>query len=328
MAKPRTSLDMLNWSQIREEYETTPIPIRQLARRWGIASENTLRRRRDYEGWNREQKQITANLVTAEQLTARVRPCTCKTVDKGSSPSQAPADSTLPPTPALALTDPSPSPEPTASPSVSPGGYAPQHLSDAPVVGDHSRAHAPLPSVRSQRTARATLRAPAQTTAQTTAHTAGLFGGTHAALPPPEEKAPIHVQTRVNVPPRGDEENNRKEESSRRLAGAHSAEILEQLRYGAELVEIGRTIAALMQQALTARTDEEVKVALTRLIKWNPRGGLASSAAAAQSLIERGMLIRRRALGMDVIKGGSVPTGRSHSGGPKKTAAILKRLKH
>lgn len=55
----------IDWVAVRREYETTDISRRQLARRWGMASDNSIRRRAAEENWVKDTEAITAGLVTA-----------------------------------------------------------------------------------------------------------------------------------------------------------------------------------------------------------------------------------------------------------------------
>lgn len=59
-----------DWGLIREEYENTMISLRGLASRYGITAENTIRRRRDSEGWTRDPEAIARNVV-AEAVALR-----------------------------------------------------------------------------------------------------------------------------------------------------------------------------------------------------------------------------------------------------------------
>jgi hypothetical protein len=50
------------WSAVRRDYETSLIGLRALARRYGIRSDNQIRRRRRKEGWQRDKAAIVARL--------------------------------------------------------------------------------------------------------------------------------------------------------------------------------------------------------------------------------------------------------------------------
>src|SRR5690348_16788733 len=59
----RTTRPEIPWAAVRRDYEIQPIGLRALARRYGIRSDNQIRRRRDKEGWQRDETAIARTLL-------------------------------------------------------------------------------------------------------------------------------------------------------------------------------------------------------------------------------------------------------------------------
>jgi hypothetical protein len=57
------------WAEIRQEFETTPASIRDLARKWGIKSHTTVLRRVQQEGWVKQPEVIAAGIATEGVIT-------------------------------------------------------------------------------------------------------------------------------------------------------------------------------------------------------------------------------------------------------------------
>ena len=63
MARP-SSHSPEQWQQIREEYETTDATVDGLARKHGLKSANSIRRKIQSDGWKRNQEAIAAHVTT------------------------------------------------------------------------------------------------------------------------------------------------------------------------------------------------------------------------------------------------------------------------
>lgn len=91
--------------------------------------------------------------------------------------------------------------------------------------------------------------------------------------------------------------------TARKLAAMQSQRVLRQLEFAEQVQEAGR---AILRHLLGVLTGEEDKVGghIKRLISIGPDGEkLATLMKAAAEAIDRGVIIERRALGMDMIKG-------------------------
>lgn len=60
-----------DWGAVRAAYEGTTLSLRALAAQFGISSENTIRRKRDREGWTRDEAAIAQK--TAQAVVEHVR---------------------------------------------------------------------------------------------------------------------------------------------------------------------------------------------------------------------------------------------------------------
>ena len=82
-----------------------------------------------------------------------------------------------------------------------------------------------------------------------------------------------------------------------------SQRVLRQLEFAEEIQETGRDILRLLPGVLTD-TDDKVGEHVKRLIAICPDGEkLATLVKSAAEAIDRAVIIERRALGMDMIKG-------------------------
>jgi hypothetical protein len=102
----------------------------------------------------------------------------------------------------------------------------------------------------------------------------------------------------------------------------HAQEVLRQIQAADELIEVGRQMLALMQAAMVGSAEEQA-VAKAALLLSSRNDGMASSADAAQKLIERGTLMKRRALGMEAKSG---PPGEVVRGTPGVTMDAKKLM--
>jgi hypothetical protein len=91
--------------------------------------------------------------------------------------------------------------------------------------------------------------------------------------------------------------------TARQLAAMQSQRVLRQLEIAEEIQEAGRNILRLLTGVLTD-TDDKVGEHIKRLIAICPDGEkMATLVKAAAEAIDRAVVIERRALGMDMIKG-------------------------
>jgi hypothetical protein len=91
--------------------------------------------------------------------------------------------------------------------------------------------------------------------------------------------------------------------TARALATMQSQRVLRQLEIAEEIQEAGRNILRLLTGVLTD-TDDKVSEHIKRLIAICPDGEKMSALVkAAAEAIDRAVIIERRALGMDMIKG-------------------------
>jgi hypothetical protein len=91
--------------------------------------------------------------------------------------------------------------------------------------------------------------------------------------------------------------------TARALATMQSQRVLRQLEIAEEIQEAGRNILRLLIRVMTD-TDDKVGDHIKRLIAICPGGEkLATLVKAAAEAIDRAVVIERRALGMDMIKG-------------------------
>ena len=91
--------------------------------------------------------------------------------------------------------------------------------------------------------------------------------------------------------------------TARALATMQSQRVLRQLEIAEEIQEAGRNILRLLTGVLTD-TDDKVGEHIKRLIAICPDGEkLATLVKSAAEAIDRAVIIERRALGMDMIKG-------------------------
>ncbi len=253
MPKAPRSRSSIDWGAVRRDYENTDIAVRALARRFGIRSENAIRRKVHAEGWTRDIEAITARLTTRAVAMQHAAPPADRIEPEDGRP-----------------TDPDPPP--------------PEHAPEE----DPAR----RPARRTRPGAKTPVPIEGRTWTAADDHT--------------EEDRPPEAARGVRKWSRGDEDSlpgDQDVRTAQELADIHARAISEQLRYGDHAVDVALVTLNHIRRLLGATDPEAIGEARARLTLLSPeRETLAGIMKSAGELLERGIQVKRKALGMDHLK--------------------------
>jgi len=119
---------------------------------------------------------------------------------------------------------------------------------------------------------------------------------------PPVEPAPSIAERREIASQQRDREEAEALKTAKSLATIHTDAIREQAALGDEMRVTGQMIMSRIQAVLGTSDPEERRDAQRALLSLNPdKDSLGTLVAAAAKLIESGVAMKRRSLGMDVL---------------------------
>lgn len=333
----RASYKELPWAQIRQDFENTDIATIALCRQYGIASDNTLRKRIAAEGWTKNVDAITAGLVQAglvaqagdpltpvfpkvEDLVERGQMITIEGATDAELLDEAPP-STLGPAPVA-----------VARPLLRPEEFA---AAVGPIVtaGEAER-------LAAERAARPKSAKPkkAQLQQEVDDRTRAHHGDDdrHEGVEPPPDPPPqpsAKKSAEVSPPqpiPAGDPAEI-KNQLARGLAGLHIQANAEQLVNAQRMKLVGNLMLARIMTALSVPNDPEGVEARNALMAINAeRETLAGLLKATSDLMERAATMERRVLGMDPKAGPQGPIAATslqpYGGGPVRSSSEVAKL--
>jgi len=278
---------IIDWDAARLDYETTDVGWRALAARYGIKSDNTLRRRATAEGWRRDHLAISAAIVTEAVAILKRTPPTpqpspeaMRAVVEAEAPRRAPRRDGKPR---------QQRPMDIAQPFV------------PPLLVLNPNVHTPVTGSEALLSAAPDIPAEVE-----------ISDGDSEVRPAPDAQADVHTEPADPVPDvqeaqspacvhASDDraaEDRRGLDQMQTLASQHAAASAEQIRQADLLGEIGELVGGVLASYMRARTIEDRNVAANILLLGD-KDSLAGTLNALGTLMEKAAGMKRRALGMD-----------------------------
>lgn len=306
----------LDWTQIRREFETTPITARQIAKKWGIKSATTVDRRIASEGWKREIDRITAELVTGSIAQAGLAEARADRAAAALPPAPRPPKTTATPKPAThaapaamapgrpaAATTPSTKPYP-AQPTDKIGASAVETYAIPPgIVG-------PKPAPKSAPKSATSI--PGGDEERPHGYVLETTEGSERG-PTPRRALSLDVATaHVSAAGAAVESGGGDDpdlDIARGVAHLHSAAIRRQMMTGREVQAIGMRVLRALDLVVASNDTATATEAWRRIMAANPdKETLQQLLSSAVKAVDSGMMMERRALVMDAVKGGAPGT--------------------
>ena len=336
-ASQRASYKELPWAQIRHDFENTDVATIALCRQYGIASDNTLRKRIAAEGWTKNVDAITAGLVQAGLVAQAGDPLTPvfpkveDLVERGQMITIEGA------TDAELLDEAPPSTLGPAPVAVDPPLLRPEEFAAAvgPIVsaGEAER-------LAAERAARPESAKPKKVPSQqrvddrTRAHHGEGESDADASPPPDPSPQPSAKKSAEVSPPQlipAGDPSEIKNQLARGLAGLHIQANAEQLVNAQRMKLVGNLMLARIMTALSVPNEPEGAEARNALMAINAeRETLAGLLKATSDLMERAATMERRVLGMDPKAGPQGPIAATslqpYGGGPVRSSSEVAKL--
>ncbi len=214
------------WAEIREEFETTDIGLRALAKKYGIKSHATIKRRVDSENWRRDVPSVAAHIATQNVLQSLENEPALGGSQGGSSP---------------------------------PVEQPPESQNHAEKIGE---------TVKSEVVEK---------------------GGSQGGSSPPFKPTSLAISEQVGAI-----------RAARRMATAQEQQLLREIELANATIGIS---ASMIQMLNTAITTEDPAEATKIISRFKALGGkmesFSSLLKAALAGVEKGVAMRRKALGME-----------------------------